>query len=166
MAGFNGTSAAAAAIQSVLEHNVAIRYERSEPAPEMVRDEIALRYRIPLEAARVGTRWLSAAIWISELLFLCAWFAHVGCGAFSRDSIMRLESALRSSSLRGRVTGVFTLDSEVFEEFAQVMDMYELQLLISSFGQLEEGVRLVEMYRRAGGGATENRKSRRRGRRE
>lgn len=150
MAALNSSSAIASTIQSVMSNNVAVRYEKSEPPPQSLRDEIALRYRIPLEAARVGTKWLGAATWISEVLFLCAWFAHKGYGALSRESIVRLEQALRLSISRGRITGTFELEPDVFEEFARVMDMHEFQLMTSSLSQLEEGVRLMGVFREAG----------------
>ncbi|WP_322050638.1 hypothetical protein [Paraburkholderia bannensis] len=150
MAALNSLSATAAAIQSVTAQNLAVAYAKDAPTPQYLRDEIALRYRIPLEAARVGTRWLSAAAWISELLFLSAWFAHKGCGELPRDALLRLEYSLRKSIARGRVSGTFSLDQDAFESFVGVMEMYEFQLTSSTFGELEEGVRLMDVYRSAG----------------
>ena len=150
MTALNSSSVIASAIQSAMAHDVAACYEKSEPPSQLLRDEIALRYRIPLEAARVGTKWLGAAIWISEVLFLCAWFAHRGCGALSRNRLVRLEQALRLAISRGRITGTFAFEPQVFEEFARMMDMHELQLMTSSLSQLEEGVRLMDVFRKSG----------------
>jgi hypothetical protein len=81
---------------------------------------------------------------------MCAWFAHKGCGAFARGLTVRLEADLREARERGKKTGVFFFEDDAFVEFAKVMEMYEFQLANSTLGLLEEGVRMMEFYRRAG----------------
>lgn len=122
-------------------------FDVSQPSPQRLRDEIALRFRIFLEAARVGTSWERAASSMGELLFQSAWLAHRGCGALSRDRIVKIERAIRSTRAHANETGTFLLDEGLFLELSNVMSMYEAQLAEAPFGLLKEGVDLMEELR-------------------
>ncbi len=126
-------------------------------------DQIALRFRMALEALRHGSGDVSAVRCLVQVTILADFLGEAGYGAMDHDILRRAEDGLARTLQRGKETADWTIGEPLVEDLTQVVNEHDRQLretrlfaIVEATNRLERWIRSCkteeDLFRRRSGG--------------
>jgi hypothetical protein len=106
------------------------------PIPRAVASELALQAHLSLQALRAGATEVEPAQRVTEAMLLARFLSEAGHGDFSSDALASADRVMATVFDDGRVSGVWRLPEDAFENFAAIVSLYDYQLRRASLGAL------------------------------
>jgi hypothetical protein len=98
------------------------------PLPRATADELALQVHLALDTLRRGKGNVRDAQTLTQTMILVSFLTDSGYGVIAPESLRLADALIAACFERGRASGEWTLDTDGFSSFVEIVLIYDRQL--------------------------------------